>query len=323
MNSQNMYSNYDTRNYTQPRQRMSKPFCKVCYQAGCSPEQYNSHYVRENPAPTSKVVCPTLLSLKCNYCKNTGHTISHCTLLAEKKKCNSRDGLKKHVLDERYKRINIGDIGDINNYQQYPMIGRHQTAQTQTMVTVTTAPVIHDNELYGMTQEQIEETLQEEEMLDDIERMMKEDEIHHERAENPHHYLSPHSQYPTYYDNIPLYRQDDSFVPIQENHTDYYQPTAVCGDDTDYARKRRRIVIPTATKYSSAMDNYIETNFNQQEVNNLNYDFQMDVDDQEVDDRMEVDDQEVDDRMEVDDLMEVDLQLDDDLMEVDDNGSVS
>jgi hypothetical protein len=294
MNSQNMYSNYESRSYTQPRQRMSKPFCKVCYQAGCSPEQYNSHYVRENPAPTSNVVCPTLLSLKCNYCRNTGHTISHCTLLSEKKKCNSSDGLKKHVLDERYKRIHIGDI---NNYQQYPIIGTPDTVQRHTTVMVTRAPLIHDNELYGMTQEQIEETLQEEDMLDDIERMMKEDEIHHERAQNPDHYLSPHSQYPTYYDNIPLYRQHDSFIPIQENHTDYYEPTAaVCGDDTYYARKRRRIVIPTATKYSSSMDNYIDTNFNQQEVNNLSYDFQMELDYQEDDD---------------------------DLMEVEDNGSVS
>lgn len=312
MNSQTMYSNSDTRNYTQPRRRMSNPFCKVCYQSGCSPEQYNSHYVRENPAPTSKVVCPTLLSLKCNYCRNTGHTISHCTLLADKKKCNSQDGLKKHVIDERYKRIhtsNIGDIGDINNHRQYPIIATPETARRQTMVTVTTAPLIHDNELYGMTQEQIEETLREEEMLDDIERMMKEEDIHYERVGNPHHYTSSTAQHPTYYDNIPLYRQDDSFIPIQENHTDYYEPTAaVCGDDTYYARKRRRIVIPTATKFSSSMDNYIETNFNQQ-VNNLSYDFQMEVDDSYNYDS---------DQMDVDDS-----DHDDDLMEVDDNGSVS
>ena len=282
MNSLNMYSNYDTRNYTQPRQRMSKPFCKVCFQAGFPPERYNSHYVRENPSPTSRVVCPTLLSLKCNYCKNTGHTISHCPILAEKKKCNSRDDLKKHVLDERYKRTNIRDVGNNN--------------ETQTKVKVAT---VHDNELYGMTQEQIEEILQEEEMLDDIERMMKEDEIHHERAENPHLYAF---NQPIYYNNIPLYRQDYHFTPIQENHTDYYQSTAVYGDDTYYTRKRRRIVIPTATKYSSAMDNYIQRNFNQQEVNNLNYDFQMEVDEYTEN---EHDDSDID------------------LMEVDDTGSIS
>lgn len=268
MNSLNMYSNYDTRNYTQPRQRMSKPFCKVCFQAGCSPEQYNSHYVRENPAPTSKVVCPTLLSLKCNYCKNTGHTISHCSLLAEKKKCNSRDDLKKHVLDERYKRTNTSDVS--NN-------------ETQTTVKVAT---VHDNELYGMTQEQIEEILQEEEMLDDIERMMKEDEIHHERAENPHIYAF---NQPIYYNNIPLYRQDYHFTPIQN----YPEPTYY--NDTFQSRKRRRIVIPTVTtssQYSSAMNNYIQRNFNnQQEVNNLNYDFQMELDEYtDDDDIMEVDD---------------------------------
>lgn len=267
MNSLNMYSNYDTRNYTQPRQRMSKPFCKVCFQAGCSPEQYNSHYVRENPAPTSKVVCPTLLSLKCNYCKNTGHTISHCSLLAEKKKCNSRDDLKKHVLDERYKRTNTSDVS--NN-------------ETQTTVKVAT---VHDNELYDMTQEQIEEILQEEEMLDDIERMMKEDEIHHERAENPHIYAF---NQPIYYNNIPIYRQDYHFTPI------YNYPEPTYYNDTFQSRKRRRIVIPTVTtssQYSSAMNNYIQRNFNQQEVNNLNYDFQMEIDEYtDDDDIMEVDD---------------------------------
>ena len=316
MNSQTMYSNYDTRDYTKPKQRMSNPFCKVCYQAGCSPEQYNSHYVRENPAPTSKVVCPTLLSLKCNYCRNTGHTISHCPTLADKKKCNSRDGLKKHVLDERYKRINTDDIGDIHNYDQYPMIRTSEIQQTPTAmgaVATATSPIIHDNELYGMTQRQIEETIQEEEMLDDIERMMKEDEIHHERAENPHRYIHSTCQhYPTYYDNIPLYRQESSFIPIQENHTDFYQPN-VYGDDTYYAIKRRSIVTPIATKYSESMDNYIQCNFNQREVNNLNYDFQMEVDDQDDDyNNMIIDDQESD----VDDI-------DDNLMEVEDNGSVS
>ena len=275
MNSLNMYSNYDTRNYTQPRQRMSKPFCKVCFQAGFPPEQYNSHYVRENPSPTSKVVCPTLLSLKCNYCKNTGHTISHCPILAEKKKCNSRDDLKKHVLDERYKRTNTRDVG--NN-------------ETQTKVKVAT---VHDNELYGMTQEQIEEILQEEEMLDDIERMMKEDEIHHERTENPDFYAF---NQPIYYG---FYTPSPPTSPIQNYH-----------DDTYHYPKRRRIIVPTITtydsssspQYSSAMDNYIQRNFNEQEVNNLNYDFQIEVDEYTEN---EHDDSDID------------------LMEVDDTGSIS
>jgi hypothetical protein len=220
--------------------------------------------------------------------------------------------LKKHVIDERYKRINnaeIDNIGDINNNRQYPISATpERLPRRHTMVTVTTAPIIHDNELYNMTQEQIEETLREEEMLDDIERMMKEEDIHHERAGNPVHNISSTSPHTPYYDNI----QDNSFIPIQENHTDYYQPT-VYTDDTYYSRKRRRIITPIATTYTS-MDHYIQVNFNQPEVNNLNYDFQMEVDDPD-DDQMEVDDPD-DDQMEVDDP-------DDDQMEIEDNGSIS
>ena len=56
----------------------NKPFCKVCKDAGCSESQYTSHFVKDQPGPNGKVVCPTLLNQSCRICKQTGHTSSYC-----------------------------------------------------------------------------------------------------------------------------------------------------------------------------------------------------------------------------------------------------
>lgn len=55
-----------------------KPYCKVCHDAGKPEREYTSHFVRETPEPTSKVVCPTLLQQKCSYCSKPGHTVKYC-----------------------------------------------------------------------------------------------------------------------------------------------------------------------------------------------------------------------------------------------------
>ena len=54
------------------------PYCKVCHDAGKPRAVYTSHYVKDRPGPNGKVVCPYLLSLKCRYCHETGHTPNHC-----------------------------------------------------------------------------------------------------------------------------------------------------------------------------------------------------------------------------------------------------
>ena len=56
----------------------NKPFCKVCKDAGCSESQYTSHFVKDQPGPNGKVVCPTLLNQSCRICNQTGHTSSYC-----------------------------------------------------------------------------------------------------------------------------------------------------------------------------------------------------------------------------------------------------
>lgn len=55
-----------------------KKFCKVCQDAGKTEEEYRSHFTRETVDPKSKVVCPTLLALKCRFCNNNGHTVKYC-----------------------------------------------------------------------------------------------------------------------------------------------------------------------------------------------------------------------------------------------------
>jgi len=50
----------------------------VCCDAGLPADKYNSHYVKDQPGPNGKVVCPTLLSQKCLTCGVPGHTSRYC-----------------------------------------------------------------------------------------------------------------------------------------------------------------------------------------------------------------------------------------------------
>jgi len=59
-------------------------FCKICKDVGKTHDEYTSHYVRESPAPNSRVVCPTLIAAVCRYCKEGGHTVNHCPKIEAK-----------------------------------------------------------------------------------------------------------------------------------------------------------------------------------------------------------------------------------------------
>jgi hypothetical protein len=50
----------------------------VCYDAGLSTEEFTSHFVKDQPGPNGKVVCPTLLAQKCLMCGVPGHTSRYC-----------------------------------------------------------------------------------------------------------------------------------------------------------------------------------------------------------------------------------------------------
>ena len=64
----------------------SKPYCKVCHDAGKTEREYTSHFVKSVPGAKGIVVCPTLLAQECKHCFKKGHTINYCKLLMESKK---------------------------------------------------------------------------------------------------------------------------------------------------------------------------------------------------------------------------------------------
>jgi len=64
---------------------VKKPYCKVCHDAGKSEKEYTNHFVRSEQGPKGKVVCPTLLSLDCRYCREKGHTVKFCLILKKDK----------------------------------------------------------------------------------------------------------------------------------------------------------------------------------------------------------------------------------------------
>ena len=108
------YSNSSS-NSSKPN-KASKPFCKVCYDAGKSEKEYTSHYVKSKPGNEGKVVCPYLLSLACTYCKKKeGHTAKHCPLLANK---NTRLTVNKHV-DDGWNQV--GSSGSRKRSQNEPV----------------------------------------------------------------------------------------------------------------------------------------------------------------------------------------------------------
>jgi len=84
------------------RRSQKKTFCKVCFDAGKSEQEYTSHYLKDRPGPIGNVVCPTLLSTECRYCHEHGHFKSHCPVLEERKRDNKR-GTKERGANRQQK----------------------------------------------------------------------------------------------------------------------------------------------------------------------------------------------------------------------------
>ena len=80
------------------------PFCKVCYDAGLPVADYTNHYVKDQPGPGGKVVCPTLLAQKCFKCGVAGHTSGYCPEEAR------RERELKEREREAKKRMNAADV---------------------------------------------------------------------------------------------------------------------------------------------------------------------------------------------------------------------
>ena len=78
------------------------PFCKVCRDAGKSEKEYTSHFVKDQPGPDGKVVCPTLLNQACRICHKTGHTSSYCSEYNTYRREDRREDRQPIRREERY-----------------------------------------------------------------------------------------------------------------------------------------------------------------------------------------------------------------------------
>ena len=57
--------------------------CSFCSNKGIV-EPHN-HTIRDFTKKGSPIMCPQLMRLQCNYCKEKGHTVKYCKVLKEKK----------------------------------------------------------------------------------------------------------------------------------------------------------------------------------------------------------------------------------------------
>lgn len=83
--------------------RNRTPFCKVCKDAGKPESFYTSHYINDVPGKGGKVVCPTLLSQSCGYCKKerAGHTSRYCPELERKQLRNEQPREQKQPREQQ------------------------------------------------------------------------------------------------------------------------------------------------------------------------------------------------------------------------------
>jgi hypothetical protein len=96
------------------------PFCKVCYDAGLPVAEYTSHFVKDQPGPNGKVVCPTLLAQKCLVCGIAGHTSSYCS---QKNQQDAERAACEREERERSKKANGGwETVGVTNSKSKPRI---------------------------------------------------------------------------------------------------------------------------------------------------------------------------------------------------------
>jgi hypothetical protein len=119
------------------------PFCKVCYDAGLPVADYTDHFVKNQPGPGGKVVCPTLLAQKCLECGVFGHTSSYCTL---KRTLERIDLEVAREAREKAKRENggwetVGAKGHVVSYSSVKSKPRVEDMTVKKHALVAAAPV--------------------------------------------------------------------------------------------------------------------------------------------------------------------------------------
>jgi len=91
---------------------VGQPFCKVCFDAGLSVADYTDHFVKDQPGPNGKVVCPTLLAQKCLKCGVAGHTSSYCPQEARLERER-----KEREHETRRMNVNANGVNGVNGWK--------------------------------------------------------------------------------------------------------------------------------------------------------------------------------------------------------------
>jgi hypothetical protein len=93
-----MSSSSSSSSYSRNSTSNAKTLCVVCRDAGKTEKEYTSHFVKDQPGPNGKVVCPTLLNQACRICGKTGHTSSYCSQYRPR-----RDDYREDRRDDRHR----------------------------------------------------------------------------------------------------------------------------------------------------------------------------------------------------------------------------
>jgi len=116
-------------------------FCKICKDIGKTRDEYTSHYVRETPNPSSRVLCPVLLSSVCRYCKEGGHTVKHCPKIGAKNHQEVKVKDAHIVCTETDKKKNNTSVS-LNNFSALAELDIVSDDEDEVVVTPPTKSVV-------------------------------------------------------------------------------------------------------------------------------------------------------------------------------------
>jgi len=121
-------------------QKPVQKFCKVCQDAGKSESEYRSHFTRETPEPSSRVLCPTLLALECRFCYKKGHTVKYCTTLKNKDSQVKREKETRiqKVETKPQKKSNVFACLDSDSEEEKEVLEKEAFPQLSTRTSIPT-----------------------------------------------------------------------------------------------------------------------------------------------------------------------------------------
>ena len=94
-------SSYEMKNKKGMRMNNTdKKYCGVCYKAGKSASEYESHYTKSVPGPNGIITCPVILTSVCKCCGNSGHFYDHCPkkrATENKNRAENKNRTRTHV----------------------------------------------------------------------------------------------------------------------------------------------------------------------------------------------------------------------------------